>query len=171
QPLLAAQAAVLRGQHLVFPRLELRRDVALGVLQCLATSILGWHLVDLPARDFDKEPVHAVEFNAQSGYARAFTFASLKLQQTLAAVTGQPAQLVQLFVEAGGNHAAIADHQSRFRVYGTLQQLGDGRVYIYTLYKLFDGLAASESTAQMPGHIGQYRQCLAQTGQLALPNV
>ena len=43
----ARQRAFLRGQRLVFEGLEFRRDVALGIFQRLAATVIVGHLVGL----------------------------------------------------------------------------------------------------------------------------
>ena len=90
QPFLARQRAVLRRQHLVFPGLELGRDVALGVLQRLAAAVVLGHLGGLALGHFDIEAVDAVEFHAQVADAGALALAGFQLQQEVAAVGGRP---------------------------------------------------------------------------------
>ncbi|CPK13785.1 Uncharacterised protein [Bordetella pertussis] len=74
QPFFAGQRTVLRRQDAVFPGLEFRRDVALGVLEGLAAPVVLGHLVGLALGDFDVEAVHAVELDAQVADAGAFAF-------------------------------------------------------------------------------------------------
>ena len=65
QQLLARKRSFLRRQRLVLESLQLRRDVALGVLHRLPAPVVGRYLVDLALRDLDVEAVHAVVLNAQ----------------------------------------------------------------------------------------------------------
>ena len=63
---------------------------------------------DCAARDFDVEAVHAVVFDLEIGDAGARALARFEIEQELAAVAVERAQLVELGIEAVGDHAAFA---------------------------------------------------------------
>jgi hypothetical protein len=109
--LLARERAFPGRQRLVLERLQLRRDEALGVLHRLPALVLHRHLVELPLRDLDEEPVHAVELDAQVGDAGALALALLHLHQERAAIALDRAQLVELRVATVADHAAFAQHR------------------------------------------------------------
>ncbi len=60
QLFLARQCAIARAEHLVLEFLQLRRDVALGVLHGLAAVIVRRHAVGEAAIDLDVVALHAV---------------------------------------------------------------------------------------------------------------
>ena len=126
QQFFAHQGLVLRRQGLVFEHFQFRRDVALGVFQGLAAAVVVRHLVRLAVRDFNIEAVHLVVFDAQVGDARACAFARFQVEQELARVFRQRAQLVQFGVKAGGKHAAVAHHGSRLLCHCAYQQVQAG---------------------------------------------
>ena len=105
--LFARQRALLRRQRLVFERLELRRDVALGVLQRLPPPVVVGYARDVAVRDLDVEAVHAVVFDLERGDAGALAFAPLERDEKAAAFGVDRAQLVEVGVVAGGDHAAV----------------------------------------------------------------
>ncbi|MNR39213.1 hypothetical protein D3C85_1573990 [compost metagenome] len=86
--LLTCQCAVLCGQRLVLEGLQLRRDIALGVLERLAPAVVVGHFVRLAIRYLYIEAMHAVVFHAQVGDARTRALACLKVDQELATVLG-----------------------------------------------------------------------------------
>jgi hypothetical protein len=105
---LAGAGALLRRQRLVLEGLQLRRDVALGVLQRLPPPVVVRHLGGLAVRHLDVEAVHAVVLDAQVRDARARALARFEVEQEGAGVVAQCAQLVEFSVEAGGDHVAVA---------------------------------------------------------------
>ena len=117
-----ASARSCAAQRLVLEGLQLGRDEALGVLQRLAALVVGRHLVDLAGRDLDVEAVHPVELHPQVGDAGAGALARLQVEQEGVAVLADGAQLVEVGVEAGGDHAAVAQQHRGFVGDGRLQQ-------------------------------------------------
>ncbi len=107
---LACQRAFVRGQRLVLEGLELRRDVALGVLQRLAAAVVVRHLARIGGAHLDVEAVHAVVFDLELVDAGARPLARFQRQQKIAAVGLDAAQFVQLGIVAVGDHAAFAQH-------------------------------------------------------------
>jgi hypothetical protein len=120
--LLQRQCAVVGRQRLVLEGLELRRDVALGVFQRLPTPVVVGNFRRVGVADLDVEAVHLVELDAQRGDAAAGAFARFELQQELAAVGLDTAQLVQIGRIAGGDHATFAQHDGGFGLDRRLQQ-------------------------------------------------
>ncbi len=111
---LAGERAVLRGQRLVFEGFQLRRDVAFGVFQRLATPIVIGNLVRLAARDFDIKAMHLVVLDPQVRDARAGAFTRFEVDQELVAVLRDVAQFVEIGVVAARDHAAVANQRRRF---------------------------------------------------------
>jgi hypothetical protein len=105
-----AKRTFLCAQGFVFERLELGCDEALGVFQGLAAAVVVGHLVQLPLGDLDVEAVHLVELHAQVGDAGAGFFAGLQVEQEAVAIGLDGAQFVQLGIQPGGDHTAVA-HQ------------------------------------------------------------
>ena len=122
EPFLPGQGALLRTERLVFKRLELGREETLGVLQRLAPPVVGRYLVELALRHLDVEPVDLVELHPQVGDAGAGAFAGFQVEQKAVAVVLDGAQLVQLGVEAGGDHAALAHQRGGFVLHRAGQQ-------------------------------------------------
>ena len=112
QPALARQRTLLRRQRLVLECLELRRDVALGVLHRLPPPVVVGNALHVGVRHLDIEAVHAVEFDLETGYPRSLPLARFEVDQERAAVVLDRAQLVELGVVAGRDHVAVA-HRGR----------------------------------------------------------
>ena len=79
--------------------------------------------IGLALADFDVVAVHAVVAHLQGGNAAALALAQFQIDQELVGMGGQAAQLVQLFIEAIGQHAAVAQFQRWHLGDGTGQQL------------------------------------------------
>jgi len=94
QPFLSRQRTILSGQYFIFPEFELRRDVALGIFQRLAATIVLRDLVRLSAADFYKESVYTIELYAKRGDTSARAFASLEFEQVA------PARLIRAEADA-----------------------------------------------------------------------
>ena len=166
QPPLAGERALLRRQRLRLERLELRRDVALGVLQRLAAPVVVGHALGVRARDLDVEAVHAVVFDLQVRDAAALALARSRSTQELRAVGVDGAQFVELGVEAGGDHAAVA--QLRGRLGG--DRAREQRVPLRIAAR--DRCAQSRSSGASScaigrASVGQQRQRVAQPGEVA----
>ena len=112
QPFFPGQCPLLRAQGFVFKGLELGRDETLGVFKRLAAAVIVWHFVDLALRDLDVKAMHLVVLHAQIGNAGAGFLALFQGQQKVVAVNLDGPQLVQLGIQARGDHAAIADQRS-----------------------------------------------------------
>jgi hypothetical protein len=118
EQLLARERPLARGKRLVLERLQLRRDVALGVLHRLAALVLHRHAIEVRLGDLDVEAVHPVELHAQVGDAGAFAFALLHVQEERAAVVLDRAQLVELRVAPVADDPTFADHGGRLVLEG-----------------------------------------------------
>src|SRR5689334_19613337 len=94
--LLARERALLRGERLVLERLELRSDVALGVLERLPAPVIVRNLGDVDVRDLDVEAVDAVELDLEAGDAGPRALPRLEIDQERAAVVLDRAKLVEL---------------------------------------------------------------------------
>ena len=101
EELFPRQGAILRRERFVLKRLQLGRDVALGVLERLAPTVVIGHLRGLAVGDFDVETVHAVVAHLQRGDA---------------------AQLIEIGIVATGDDATVAHHRRRFGHHGALEQ-------------------------------------------------
>ena len=86
QRLLPGERALLCGQGLVLEGLQLRGDVALGVLERLPAPVVVRNALDVRVRDFDVEAVHAVVLDPEAGDARASALARFELDQKRTAV-------------------------------------------------------------------------------------
>ena len=115
QELLARERALLRRQRAVLERLQFRRDVALRVLERLAAPVVVGNLLDVRVRHLDVEAVHAVVLDLEARDAGARALARLECHEELAAVRVDRAQLVEVGVVAGGDHAAFADQRRGLR--------------------------------------------------------
>ena len=104
----ARQCALVGGQRFVLEGLQLRRNVALGIFQCLAAAIIVRHVDRLCGGHFDIKTMHAVVFHFQSGDAGARAFACFQRQQKIAAVSLDAAQFIQLGIEGVSDYAAFS---------------------------------------------------------------
>ena len=115
EQLFARERALLRRERAILERLQLRRDVALGVLERLPAPVVVGDLLHVGVGDLDVEAVHAVVLDLEVGDAGARALARLERDQELAAVVVDRAKLVELGVEAGRDDAAVADLRRRLR--------------------------------------------------------
>ena len=106
---LARQGPLTRAENLVFKIFQLRRDIALSGLQCLASNVLERCFVGLRLADFDVITVHAVVAEFQRRDTSALTFAKLKVNQVLVCVFRNRAQIIELIVVSRRNNTAVAD--------------------------------------------------------------
>ena len=108
-----ASARSPRRQRLVLEGLQLRRDVALGVLHRLAAPVVGRHLAPPGACVTSmKKPCTRLYWTRRLAMpVRARSRASSSSRNASQSVADR-AQLVELGVVAGGDHAAVA-HQRR----------------------------------------------------------
>src|SRR5205814_6109175 len=109
----AREGSILRRKRLVLERLELGRNVALGVLQRLAPAIVVGHLLRVRVRDFDVEAMHAVVLDLEICNARASALTRFERDQEFAAVIVDGAKLIQLRIESAGDNAAVAHLRRR----------------------------------------------------------
>ena len=86
QLFLARQRAIAGAEHLVLEFLQLRRDVALGVLHRLPAVIVRRHAVGEAAIDLDVVALHAVVAEPQVRDAAALALARFEVEQVLIAV-------------------------------------------------------------------------------------
>ncbi|KAG1549843.1 hypothetical protein G6F50_013324 [Rhizopus delemar] len=165
QVLLARQRTVARGQHLVLEGLQFLGDVALGVGQRLPACVVHRCAVGLALADFDVIAVHPVVAHLQGGDATALALALFQVDQELVGMGGQAAQLVQLLVEAVGQHAAIAQLQRRHLGDGAGQQL---RAFVMFAQRGVQRLQAWRiQRRQHLAHCRQQAQAIAQGGGTA----
>ena len=169
QLLFAHQGLVLGRQRLVLEGLQFRRDVALGVLERLAAAVVVGHLVGLAVGDLDIEAVHLVVLDAQVGDPGAGALARLQVDQELARVLRQGAQLVEFGVEAACEHAAVAHHGARLLGHRAREQVEAGHGCIDRVVQLAQqaGVARDEAARHLPAQCRQLLQAVAQAGQVA----
>ncbi len=111
--LLAGQRPLAGGQHPVLETLELGRDVALRALEGLTSRVVLGDARVVRAAELDVVAVHAVVADLECGDPGALALACLEVHEELVGVLRQRAQLVELGVVAGREHAAVADHHRR----------------------------------------------------------
>ena len=111
QQLLARQRSVPRRQRLVLERLQLGRDVALGVLQRLPASIVIGHFRRLRVGDLDVETMDAIELDLEIGNAGPRALALFHREQECAGIGRDRAELVERGVVAVSDDAAFAQHR------------------------------------------------------------
>ena len=104
---LAGERTLACAEHLVLETFELRRDEPLGVLDGLATQIIGRHLGRLAARQLDEEALHAVVAELELRKAGTGAFARFELEQEGIRVRGDVPQFVEFGIVPGGDHAAF----------------------------------------------------------------
>ena len=165
QQLLAGQRTLACRQHLVLELLELFGDVALGAGQCLPARVVHRRLVGLALADLDVVAMHAVVAHLERGDAAARAFAGLQIDQELVRVRAQPAQLVEFGIVAVGQHAAVAELQRRLRGDGGDEQRRGVRVLAQLRRQRPQ--ARRIQRCEMPLHLRQQRQAIAQRGQVA----
>jgi hypothetical protein len=169
EELLARQRALAGRERLVLEGLELGRDEALGVLHRLPASVIGRHLARLALRDLDEEAVHPVELDAQVRDAAALPLARLELEQEGVAAAADGAQLVELGVVAGGDHAAVPQQGRRLLRQRRFQQGEDriGRRQRLRAHREQERAIAGDGGT----HLRQGLQRRAKPGELARPGL
>ena len=95
-------------EHFFLVLLQLRRDVALGVLDRLLAVIIVGNLVAVRVRDFEVIAEHFVEADFQAGDAGAGDFLGLILGDPLLAAGREIAQRVELRMKPAADQAALA---------------------------------------------------------------
>ncbi len=126
----AHQRALACRQHLVLERLQFLGDVSFGTFQRLPPCIVRRRLVGLALADLDVVAVHAVVADLQRRDAGGGLFARFEIDQELIGVGRQRAQFIQLGIEAGADHAAVAQQCGRLFEHGSgevLRRFGDAR--------------------------------------------
>ncbi len=126
---LTGQRPALGTQGLVFKFLEFRCNKPLGIFQGLAANIVHRRLVRLGPAYFDVIPVYPVVADLQGADASAVPLPSFHIQQVLAGVLADVAQLVQLFVKALPDDPTIANHDRRVVDDGAFQKVRQFRVF------------------------------------------
>src|SRR5204862_5742731 len=122
QGLLPGERTFLRGQGLVFECLQLRSDVALGVLERLPAPVVVRYALDMRVCDFDVEAVHAVVLDLEVRDAGAGALACFELYQERTAVLLDRAQFVQLSVVSARDDVALAQNGGRLGRDGASEQ-------------------------------------------------
>ena len=175
---LARQRPLAGRQRLVLEGLQFRRDVAFGRFQRLAAPVLGGDAVGMTAAHLNVETVHAVVAHLQRGDAGTLALARFHLGQKAVAAGVDVAQLVKLGIEAGADHAAVADHRGWLVQQCGRQPFADGRIDVGCLGQLLQrgegcrlGLSARniQLGLQLRDAGTQDRQAVAQRHQLARP--
>ncbi len=161
----AGERPVARTEHLVLEALQLRRDVALGILHRLPPHPVGRHLVGLAAAHFDVVALHAVVAEAQVGEPGALAFARLEIEQRFVAVLADAAQFVQVGVVAGSDDAAFAQHRRRCRHQRAREQRKCFRMRARTGRQLLHERRIED--LQQILELGQAAERLAQLRQIA----
>ena len=118
--------------------------------------------------DLDVEAVHAVVFDLQIGDAGARALARLERHQELAAVVVDRAKLVELGVETGGDHAAVANLRRGLRRDRARQELAPPRIDVERLRERSDERRVHAVRARRP-IAGTRRERVAQPGEIARP--
>ena len=130
----------------------------------------------MAAAHLDVETVHAVVAHLQRGDAGALALARLHFSQKAVAAFVDGTQLVELGIEAGADHATIADHRGRLVQQRGRQPFADGRVDVGSLRQLLQrgegrwfGFSARDIQLglQLRDAGAQNRQAVAQRHQLA----
>src|SRR4029077_551963 len=94
---------------------QLRSREALGIHQRLFAFVVGGREVQVRLRNLDVVAKDGIELYFERANSRPLPFARFDLRQVLLRVAAQVAQFVQIFVDAGGDHAAIAQRERRLR--------------------------------------------------------
>ena len=127
---LAMLCTLLRGQRLVFERFQLRRDVALGILERLPSAIVVRNAGRVRVGDLDIKAVHPVELDLEIGDAGTLALTRLEREQKFSAMIIDGTQLVQFRIEALCDHTAIADLRRGLRRNGADEQCRPLRIDI-----------------------------------------
>ena len=163
---LERQGAVAGGQGLVLERLQLRRDVTLGVLQRLPAAVVVRHFARVRVRHFEVVAVHLVVGDAQVGNSRALALADLQRHQKVPGVGLQLAQLIEVGAVSVGDHAAV-DHAGRgLDVEGFLQEANTSAGQ----REIGSQLVEQARMRCRGDQVRQQLQALAQPGELAGPH-
>ncbi len=110
---LALDGALVGAEHLLLVVLERRGDEALAAGDRLLADVVVGHRVEVGLRDLDVVAEHAVEADLQRLDAGARPLGGFELGDHLLAGAADPAQLVELGVDAVADHAAVAGQRRR----------------------------------------------------------
>jgi hypothetical protein len=160
------QSAFVGGQRLVLEGLELRSDVALGVLQGLPAAVVVGDLVHVGVGDLDVEAMHLVEFDLEAGDAAAFALAGFELDQEGAAVVLDRAQFVEVGAVARRDHAAFAQQRAWLGGDGIREQRDAGE-RCGQRREQFGEPGRRSLAADYWAHLSEPRKAVAQRGKVA----
>ena len=110
---LALDAALVGAEHLLLVLLERRRDEALAAGDRLLADVVVGHRVQVRLRDLDVVAEDAVEAHLERLDAGARALGGFELGDDLLARAADPAQLVELGVDAVANRVAVAGQRRR----------------------------------------------------------
>ena len=113
QVVLDVARAVLRREHARLVLLQLRRDVALGVLQRLLAHVVGGDFLLVRVRDLDVIAEDLVVADLERGDFRALDLARLEARDPALAVALDRAQLVEFGGIAFADEAAFLQEHRR----------------------------------------------------------
>ena len=113
QLLFQRQRLPFGGQHFVFILLQLRNNIALGVLEGLATDVVDRRMLALTAANLDVVAVDGIVAYLQRVQPQALALANFQSVEVIGRAIGQPAPLIEFRVIAGGDNAAVANQYRR----------------------------------------------------------
>ena len=88
---------------------QFRSGEALGVHQRLLALIIGGHKMQIGFRDLEIVAEDGIELHFERANSGALPLALFDLRKKLFAVAAQVAELIQFLIDAGSNHAAVAE--------------------------------------------------------------
>ena len=110
---LAFDAALVGAEHLLFVRLQRRRDEALAAGNRLLADVVVGRRMQVRLRDLDVVPEHAVEPHFERLDAGARAFRCLQLGDDLLARSADAPQVVELGIDAVAHGAAVTGQRGR----------------------------------------------------------
>ncbi len=108
QPPLDFYNLLLGIENLRLILLQLRSRETLGIHQRLLALVIGGREVQVRFRNLNVVAEDGIELHLERPNSRPLALARLNSRQVLLRVAAQIAQFVEIFVNAGGDHSAIA---------------------------------------------------------------
>src|SRR6266404_7274795 len=104
---------LLSGEDFFLVLLQVRRDVALGVLERLLALVVGRDLMGVCVRDLNVVAEYLVEADPQTVNAGPRDFLGLKVGDPFLAPPGNGVQLIETGIVTAADDAALARRQRR----------------------------------------------------------
>jgi hypothetical protein len=162
---------LLRRERLVLESFQLRRDVALRILERLPATVIVGYPGRVRIGDLDIEAMDAIEFDLEIGNAGTLAFTRFERQQKFAAIRVDCAQLVQFGIETRCDDATVTNLRRRFGRNGAGERRRPLRIDVEIGIERGEKRRAAGCNCHgdCAAQCRQAQQRVAQAGQIARP--